>query len=144
MSSEEVFGDGGALEKLPPRGSVASELQGAVQQLDYLQDIYCHVIDELGDVSRSIKGIQFTTRKVTLALKELKRELAKRESQLTVLGDAHDDLSEISSFSTPKRRISPVTKLRRRLEGRVREGPTGNGGASRLILAFLCFFLFHM
>lgn len=67
----------GALEKLSPSRSASSELQGVVEQLDFLQDISCHIIADFSDVSRSIDNIKFTIRKVTLTLKKLKRKLAK-------------------------------------------------------------------
>lgn len=37
----------GALEKLPPSGSASSELEGVVEQLHYLQDVSCQIINKL-------------------------------------------------------------------------------------------------
>lgn len=64
-----------ALEQQPASGSASSELQSVLEQNYFLQDISRQVIDEFGDVWRSIEGIQLNTRKVSFALEELKREL---------------------------------------------------------------------
>lgn len=82
----------GALDKLPPSGSASSELQGIIEQLDLLQDISGRVIDKFGDFSRSINGIKLTIRKITLALEELKQQLAKREDHITVFRDTRVDI----------------------------------------------------
>lgn len=51
-------------------------------------------MDDFKNVSRSFDGIKFTKKKVTLALDELKQELAKREAQMTVLGDVHSNIEQ--------------------------------------------------
>lgn len=61
-----------ALEKLSPGRSASSELEGVIEQPEYLQEISRQIINEFGDVSKSINDIQLTIRKVTLALDELK------------------------------------------------------------------------
>lgn len=68
----------GALEKLLLSGGVSSELQGVCEQLDFLNDISRQIIDEF-KTFLDINRIQFTIQKVTFALEELQRELAKRE-----------------------------------------------------------------
>lgn len=70
----------GALEKLPSSGSASLEHQGIVKRLYLLRDKPHQVVDEFGDVLRSIDDIKFTIRKVTPTLKELKQELSKREA----------------------------------------------------------------
>lgn len=81
------------------------ELQGVIEGLDLLQNISRQVVDEFGDVSRSIDSIKFTIKKVTLALEKLKQELAKRKDQMTVLGYAHADIKQ----ATLRGRISLTT-----------------------------------
>lgn len=56
------------------------ELQAIIELLDILQGISRQVVEEFNDVSRSIDGIKFTIRNVSLTLKELKQELAEREA----------------------------------------------------------------
>lgn len=51
-------------------------------------------MDEFSDVSRSTGGIKFTLKKVTLALDELKQELSKRETHVTMLGDVRTDIKQ--------------------------------------------------
>lgn len=51
--------------------------------------------------------MKFTIRKVTLILEELKQELAKREAQLTVLGEAYADFEQdIKRFNTERENIT--------------------------------------
>lgn len=73
------------------------ELEGVIEQLNYLQGVSCQIVDHFSNVSRSINGIQFTILQVTLALDELKQDLAKREAQLAALDDAYAVLSRTSS-----------------------------------------------
>lgn len=63
------------------------------------------VVDEYDDVSRSNDSIQFTIKKVTLALDKLKQELARRKTQMIVLGYAHADIEQV----TLRGRISIAT-----------------------------------
>lgn len=56
----------GTLKKLQPSGSASLELE-RVEHL-ITTNISRQIINEFGDVSRSINGIQFTLRNVTLAL----------------------------------------------------------------------------
>lgn len=51
MSSEEIFSREGSVEKLPSSASASSELEGIVEQLDYLQDISRQIANEFADVS---------------------------------------------------------------------------------------------
>lgn len=62
MSSEEFLVVEGAFEKLPPSWKASSELQGVIEQLDFLHDVSRQILDEFHDVSRSIDDIQFTIR----------------------------------------------------------------------------------
>lgn len=84
----------GVLEKLSSSRNASLELEGIIVRLDLLQNIFLQVVDEFGDVSRSIDCINFTIKKVTLALEELKLELTKREAHMIVLGDAHVDIEQ--------------------------------------------------
>lgn len=55
----------GVVEKLPPSGA-SLELQAIVEWIDLLQGVSRQVLDEFNDITRSINGIKFTIKKVTL------------------------------------------------------------------------------
>lgn len=57
----------GVMEKLRPNGAFL-ELQAIVEWIDLLQGISRQLMNEFNDISRSINGIKFTIKKVTLTL----------------------------------------------------------------------------
>lgn len=93
----------GALEKLPRSTSASLKLEVVVEQLDYSQDMSHQIVNEFGDVSRSIDDIQSTIRNVTLVLEELKRELAMREAYLAALRDLYVDFEIDIKYLTTQR-----------------------------------------
>lgn len=49
---------------------------------------------------------KFTIKKVTIALDELKQELAKQKAQMTMLRDVHTDIENMARLNTQRENIT--------------------------------------
>lgn len=92
-----------ALEKLSAKGGATFELEVVVEQLNSLQDVSLQLVNHFNNVLRSINGIKFTIGNITLALKELKQDLAKQESKSVELENVYANFEQnIERLTTPR------------------------------------------
>lgn len=85
----------GALEKLPPRESIAPELGSIQEQIQTLQGTALHILADFNYVSKLANGLRYSIGELRIILDDLEKELAQREADLVKLGDAHADFGNL-------------------------------------------------
>lgn len=72
MSPEEVFSCGGCFGEIDAERECLFRASRDHLMARFSRKHICQVVDEFGDVSRNIDGIEFTIKKATLTLEKLK------------------------------------------------------------------------
>lgn len=102
----------GALEKLPPRESIALKLGSVQEQIKTLQGTALHILDDFNYVSKLADGLRYSIRELRIVLDNLEKELAQREANLVKLGDVHADfgnrIERLNRIAQSEKRVAAI------------------------------------